>query len=116
MKKLIMLILALSTGYIASAQHKGKTQYMTILLNENNYKMNMIITRTDSAQVQKHVDLTLKHVKARDYDAAHENLVLQLLKVYLDQGWKLVSTATSSVTITGASAPPMEKFYLSRNQ
>ena len=67
---------------------------------------NMIITRDDTAQVQKHIELNL-HVKIKDRVAAHENQMMQLLKPYYDSGWKLAST---SVEVISTSASPIEVF------
>jgi hypothetical protein len=116
MKKLLILILALTAGYNAIAQQKPKTNYMIIHIEDDNSKVNMIVTRTDSATVQKHLDLSLKHVKAKDRTAAHDSVMLSMLKTYFDQGWKLVSTSVQTAVGRGSSFPFEYMYYLSKEQ
>lgn len=113
MKKILILGLLLSAGTGAFAQQKHKTDYMIISVDDNNEKMNMVVTRTDSAQLQQHLDLSMKHVKLKDYTAAHDNIMLTMLKKYFDKGWKLISS--SGVTPV-SNGPANFKYYLSREK
>ena len=116
MKKILILGLLISAGLSAFAQQKPKTNYMVITIDDNNEKMNMVVTRTDSAQLQQHIDLSMKHVKLRDYTAAHDSIMLSTLKTYFDKGWKLVSASKQSDVSRGNSAPALYEYYLSKEQ
>jgi hypothetical protein len=116
MKKILILCLLLSAGFSAFAQQKPKTDYMLITIDDDNEKMNMVITRTDSAQLQQHLDLSMKHVKLKDYTAVHDSIMLFTLKTYFDKGWKLVSTSKQADVNRGSSAPALYEYYLSKEQ
>lgn len=86
---------------------------MIITINSDDYKLNMIATRTDSAQVQQHLELHSPNIKAKDQFAAGENLILLKLKTYFDKGWKLVST---SVEKTSHSENSIYRYFLSKGE
>jgi len=101
MKKLIVMMLFISAWALhAAAQQKSKTEYMCITITEYDGLMignpgdNMIITRTDSAQLTKRLDFRL-HTNYKVRLAAHEALLFNALTPYFNSGWKLVSTTTS---------------------
>jgi hypothetical protein len=113
MKKILILGLLLSAGINTFAQQKHKTDYMIITVDDNGTKMNMVVTRTDSAQLQQHLDLSLKHVKARDYTATYDSIMLSMLNRYFNRGWKLVSTSEETA---GGTFPSAYKYYLSKEK
>lgn len=119
MKKIIILCLALITGHSAVAQQK-KIDYMSITIYEFHGvqigKMhNMIVTRTDSAQLQADIDLK-PHGKARDYLANHEDTIMTALKRYFNKGWKLVSASVEVSNFEGNEFDKTYRYYLSREQ
>lgn len=106
MKKLIIIFLALAACCTATAQQKNKTRHMTVTIVDEHVAFrigrginNMFITRDDTAQVQKLVDLNL-HVKLRDEPAAYERMLMKLLKPYYEDNWKLVTSAVEFVPNT----------------
>ncbi|HVV55723.1 MAG TPA: hypothetical protein VHC47_10380 [Mucilaginibacter sp.] len=117
MKKIIILALALIAGHSSFAQQK--TSHMTITLYNAHVTFsvghkpdNMIITRDDTAQVQRLVDL-VPHVKLRDQPAAYEKIVMQLLKPYYDDGWKLVASNAEFIESTNTE---IFRYYFTREQ
>jgi len=115
MKKTFILSLLLSASLSAFAQQNPKTDYMLITIDDNNAeKLNMVVTRTDSAQLKKRLDLSMKHVKFRDYTAVHDSIMMSTLKTYFDKGWKLVSASKQASAVSGSSAPAVYEYYLSR--
>ena len=76
---------------------------------------NMIITRDDSLQEQKIVDLNL-HFKLKERFAYHEQLLMNALKPYFDKGWKLVSTSVETSTSNGDSDEKYYRYYLNKEQ
>jgi hypothetical protein len=120
MKKILILILALTAGYSAFAQQKGKTKNMTITIYEfHGIKIgsmpNMIITRDDTLQEQKNIDLHF-HVKPKEQLAAHENALMQALKPYYDSGWKLVSSSVEVTTFQGSDYDKTYRYYLAKDR
>lgn len=116
MKKILILGLLLSAGTAAFAQQKHKTDYMIITVDDNSEKMNMVVTRTDSAQVQLHLDLSMKHVKVKNYSASYDSIMLTMLKKYFDMGWKLVSSSVQTPVSQGSWSPSTYKYYLSKEK
>jgi len=120
MKKIFILCLALIAGLGAFAQQRNKADYMSITIYEFHGlhigKMhNMIITRTDSAQLQ--TDINLKpHGKPRDYLANHEDTIMTTLKPYFNKGWKLLSTSVEASNFQGSDFDKTYRYYLSREQ
>ncbi|MBS1524246.1 MAG: hypothetical protein JST19_01275 [Bacteroidetes bacterium] len=119
MKKILILILALAAGYNGFAQQTPKAKHMTIMLFNDHAAFtvgkkinNMIITRDDTAQVQKLVDLN-PHVKLREEPAAYETLLMNLLKPYYDDGWKLV---TSSVEFVQNTNTEVFRYYFVKEE
>ena len=115
----LILIIILNTALHLSAQQR-KTSNMSITIYEfNGIKIgkfpNMIITRDDSLQEQKNLDLNL-HVKAKEQLAAHEQALMQALKPYYDNGWKLVSATVQVSTFQGGDFDKTYRYYLSRDQ
>jgi hypothetical protein len=120
MKKLLILVLALTISYSVFAQQKGKTNYMSISIYEfHGIKIghipNMVITRTDSAQEQKDIDLT-PHAKVKERFAEHESMLMNALKPYFDNGWKLVSTSVEVSSFQGSDFDRTYHYYLSKDQ
>jgi hypothetical protein len=117
MKNILILGLLLSVGCSAFAQQKTKTNYMLVTIDDNNgEKVNMVVTRTDSAQLKQHLDLSMKHVRLRDYTAVHDSIIMAMLKTYFGKGWKLVSTSQQADVSRGSSAPALYEYYLSKEQ
>jgi hypothetical protein len=115
MKKILLILILSIAGYHASAQQKSRTKYMIITITSANLKLNMIVTREDSTQIQRHLELNPK-VKAKDELAAHEKLILQTLKPYFDNGWKLLSTSTEMDVNFGQSTGDLTRFFLSKEE
>lgn len=117
MKKILILALLSSAAFGAFAQQKTKTDYMLITIDDDNgEELNMVVTRTDSVQLKQHLDLSMKHVKLRNYTAVHDSIMLSTLKKYFDKGWKLVSTSQQADVSRGSSAPALYEYYLSKEQ
>ena len=125
MKKLIFIsILLLFSIFHAHAQQKAPTKYMIITiypLDNFNRKLNMIVTREDTTQLQKRLTID-PHIKQKDFVAAYENLMLQTLKTYFDNGWKLVSSNVQTENIDGSGiisgvvTNHLTRFYLSKDE
>ena len=120
MRKLLILFLALFAGQSLMAQQKSKTDYMSITIYEYHgleigHVHNMVITRTDTAQVQKDIDLKL-HGKAREYLLHHEDTLMSALKPYFKAGWKLVSTSVESGDFSGNSNSVTYRYYFTREE
>ena len=121
MKKVIFfLFLSTFLSFTAYAQQKPKTNYMVITISEINGVPvgkplpNMIVTRTDSVQEFKYINLSPK-VKSTDVLSTHENLILQALKPYFDKGWKLISTSIEIPIVQGTYYVENYRYYLSRD-
>jgi len=116
MKKLLILILVLSASYSVFAQQKSKTNYMSISISQQAARIsNMIVTRTDSAQ--KIIDLKVRlPLGSTSYYAGQDSALLQLLKPYYDQGWKLVSFAIDHSIMNGNDYGQTFKYYLSKDE
>jgi hypothetical protein len=121
MKKVIFFLLfASGFSYHATAQQKPKTNYMVITISELNGVPvgkplpNMIVTRTDSVQELKYLNLSPK-VKPTDVLPAHENIILQALKPYFDKGWKLISTSIEIPIVQGTYYVENYRYYLSKD-
>lgn len=120
MRKFLILCLVIVAGYSASAQQKTKTNYMSITIYEFHgiqigHVSNMIVTRTDSAQLQKDIDLKPRG-KARDHLANHEDTIMAALKPYFNNGWKLVSTSVEVSDLQGSDFDKTYRYYLSKDQ
>lgn len=99
MKKILIICLLSIAGYSAFAQQKPRVKHMTITIIDDHAGIiigkkpnNLFITRDDTAQVQKRIDMNT-HAKAKDAPAAYEQLLMQMLKPYYADNWKLVSTS-----------------------
>jgi hypothetical protein len=75
----------------------------------------MIITRTDSAQLQKDIDLKM-HGKPKDYLAEHDQIMMSALQPYFTDGWKLVSTSVEVSNLQGSEFDKTYRYYLSRDR
>ena len=120
MKKILILSLAMMAGYGALAQQKAKNDYMSVTIYEFHGIQigkihNMIVTRTDSAQLQKDIDLKPRG-KAREYLANHEDAIMTALKLYFNSGWKLVSTSVEVSNFQGSDFDKTYRYYLSKEQ
>ena len=120
MKKILILSLAMMAFSSAIAQQKTKTDYMSVTIYEfHGIKIgkmhNMIVTRTDSSQLQKDIDLK-PHGKLRDYLASHEDTIMTALKPYFNNGWKLVSTSVEVSDFQGSDFDKTYRYYLSHEQ
>lgn len=107
MKRLtIFLLLLLSSGFYVFAQQKAKTKLMVITISEFNGSIvgqplpNMIISRTDSVQELRYINFGLI-AKSKNLLAAHENLIMEVLKPYLNNGWRLVGTSIEAPVSQG---------------
>jgi hypothetical protein len=93
-KYLLLLCLAVAASYTASAQQKGKTGYMSITIYQYNNRIdNMIVTSTDSAQVNHSLKIKVGSGATGKGLAQQDNALMTLIKPYLDGGWKLFSFA-----------------------
>ncbi len=81
---------------------------MIITIEDADYKVNMVVTRTDSAQVQKHIQLHPNNMKI----TTSENALLQTLKPYFDDDWKLVSNMAERNPTTHIA---LYRFFLSKD-
>ncbi len=120
MKNILVLSLFMFVGYSAFAQQEVKTSYMSITIYEFHgielgQMHNMIVTRTDSAQLQKDIDLKM-HGKAKDYLAEHEQNIMSALQPYFAAGWKLISTSVETSILQGGNFDKTYRYYLSREQ
>ena len=123
MKKIVFIsMLTLFSICQAYAQEKAPAKYMIITIyptDSFNRKLNMIVTREDTAQLQTKLVVD-PHVKLKDFVAAYESLMLKTLKPYFDNGWKLVSSnvQTENISgtgiISGANTDHITRFYLSK--
>ena len=120
MRKLLILFLVLFAGQSLMAQQKSKTNYMSITIYDYHglqigHAHNMIIIRTDTAQVQKDIDLKL-HGKLKDYLANHEDTLLSALKPYFNAGWKLVTHSVEVSVFQGSTDGATYRYYFTREQ
>lgn len=113
MKKLIFLF-AFGAGFHSYAQQNLKSKHMTITVIDDHVAFrigrqenNVLITRDDTAQVQKLIDLD-PHVKAREEPAAFESLMMKLLKPYYDDNWKLI---TATIEFVPSSNTELFRYY-----
>ncbi len=118
MRKLLILFLALIAGQSLMAQQKSKTDYMSITIYEYHgleigHVHNMVITRTDTAQERKDIDLK-SHGKLKDYLANHEDTLLSALKPYFNAGWKLVSHSVEVSVFQGSTDGATYRYYFTR--
>ena len=79
----------------------------------------IIVTRTDSAQLQKDVDRSaLRKAKSEDQLAAHEALLQSIIQPYIDRGWQLVTTSVegsvTSLLGTESDLDHVYRYYLSK--
>jgi len=113
MKKIIILCLAIAAGYCASAQQKEKTNYMGITIMEANGRLsNIIVTRTDSAQEIRDLNVRLPMAATASHFAKEGDALMTLLKPYYNNGWKLVTFAENYDNSTFTTT---FKYYLSKD-
>lgn len=99
-------MLILSSGFYVLAQSKAKSKLMVITISEytgsivGQAQPNMIISRTDTVQEVRYINFSLI-AKAKNQLAAHESLIMEVLKPYLNSGWKLVSTSLEAPVSQG---------------
>jgi hypothetical protein len=117
MKKTILTVaLLLAFGYFAAAQQVGKTKHLMISIVEYpnsaiiGHPTNIYVTRDDTAQTRQYINLKL-HVKAKDYVAAHEAQIMELLKPYYNSGWKLATTSVEVISSTGGATETTRYFF-----
>lgn len=115
MKSLLTLVFFFSITIEALAQSPAQTRHMKITIVDQHVafsvgkKMNnFFVTRDDSVQVQNLVDLN-PHSKAKEEPAAYEQMLMNLLKPYYDQQWKLV---TSNVEFIPTTNTEVFRYYL----
>ena len=117
MKKLIILVLALASGYSALAQQKGKTDHMSISIYEQGGRISyMVITRTDSAQVKKDLKIKLHVSSTKTLLADQDAALMQLLKPYYNNGWKLITFGIDNSVFNGNDYSETFKYYLSKDE
>jgi hypothetical protein len=103
MKKTLILMLMIIIGYSASAQQKDKTNYMTIsILQQGAYFLNMIVTRTDSAQVVQTLKIKVPITSVAKFQAEIDGTLLTLVRPYYNTGWKLVNSTVDNSTMNGS--------------
>jgi len=113
MKKIIILCLAIAAGYGASAQQKEKTNYMGITIMEANGRLsNIIVTRTDSAQEIRDLNVRLPMAATASHFAKEGDALMTLLEPYFNNGWKLVTFAENYDNSTFTTT---FKYYLSKD-
>lgn len=117
MKLLLALAFLFSITIETLAQSPAPTKHMTITIINQHVSFsigkqldNFFITRDDTVQVQKLVDLN-PHVKTKDEPAAYEQILMNLLKPYYEQQWKLV---TSSVEFIPNTNTEVFRYYFVR--
>ncbi len=99
MKRIILILLFVSSMAVSSkAQTKTETKFMQITTMESVVggglgRSKMLITKEDGTQEEKDMNnlfsltgINIKNVKE------NEASILQTLKTYTDDGWKLIST------------------------
>ena len=113
MKKLIILCLAIAAGYGASAQSKAKTNYMGITIYQANGRFsNIIVTRTDSAQEVRNLNIRLPMAASVEHFAVEGDALMNFLKPYYNNGWRLVTFAQNYDNSTFVTT---FKYYLSKD-
>lgn len=111
MKKIFFLCVAIVAACAASAQQKGKTAYMSITINQTGLRLNhMVVTRTDSAQLVRDVKIKLSAGGIAKILSQTDDALMNLLKPYFNNGWKLVSVAEAA----GNSA--LYHYYLEKEE
>ena len=114
MKKLIILCLLITAGYAASAQSTAKTNYMGITIYQANGRLsNIIVTRTDSAQQTRNLNIRLPMALSVEHFAIEGDALMTLLKPYFNNGWKLVTFAENYDNTTYVTT---FKYYLSKDE
>jgi hypothetical protein len=119
-KTLIIILFLLSAVRYANAQ-TGKTKFMTITIAEINGTVsgtplpNMIISRTDSVQDQKYINFA-STTKAKNPLAAHDALMILVLKPYFDSGWKLVSATIENPITQGNTYVENYRYFFTKDQ
>ena len=120
MKKILILLLAMAASYGAFAQPKNKANYMNITIYMQRYRFtSMIVTRTDSAQEVKKLDINLFDGNiftgnAPKILAKQDSTTMQLLKPYYDKGWKLSNSSIDA--FTAADGGVAYKYYLVKEE
>jgi len=122
MKKLnIVIFLLLSSSFYVVAQQKAKEKLMVITISEFNGSIvgqalpNMIISRTDSVQDVRYINFGLI-AKAKNQLAAHESLILEVLKPYLNNGWRLVSTSLEAPVSQGNVYNENYRYFFTKDE
>ena len=117
MKKIFVLIVAMAAICHASAQQHRSTDNMTITIYEADYQpreaLELIVIRSDSAQLRKNVDKSvIRKAKKKDQLAVHEALLQSIVQPYIDQGWQLVTTSVEGAVTQGSSYDHVYRYYL----
>ncbi len=125
MKKIWILILALAVFHGAFAQQHRSKDNMTITIYEPDGQprqaFQIVVTRTDSAQLQKDVDRSaLRKAKKKDQLAVHEALLQSFIQPYIDRGWQLVATSVEG-SVAGSLGSESDvdhiyRYYLSKQK
>jgi hypothetical protein len=76
---------------------------------------NMIVTRTDSVQDQKYVNFS-SVAKSKNQLAAHESLIIAVLKPYIDAGWKLISSTVENPITQGNTYVENYRYFFTKDQ
>ena len=117
MKRLIILTLLIAAGHLASAQQKGKTNYMSISIFQQAGRLNyMIVTRTDSAQEVRGLKISLGLSGAQKALSDEDAALMQLLNPYYNQGWKLVTFAVDNSIFDGRDYSQTLRYYLKKDE
>jgi hypothetical protein len=115
MKKIVLLCLALTAGYAASAQQKGKTAYMSVTIYRSGARLSdMIITRSDSAQERRDIKVKLPAFAAgATAVAVIDDNLMKLMTPWFNSGWKLL---TFSDLADKDAFTDTYRFYLSKEE
>jgi hypothetical protein len=117
MKKISTLLLLMSIALSSVAQQKSAAKHMVITIQDDGAVItigktpNMFITRDDTAQVKKYVNL--KHYGSESKEiASREEQLMQLMEPYYQDGWKLVSTSAEAIYSTTVPSEVFRYYFI----
>jgi hypothetical protein len=106
--------MATSTVFIVSAQQKKRVHNLLISIYDEDFGLSkthvkVIITKDDGSQEERDFKIRAESYQSRNIKEKEDSL-MQTLKPYFDDGWKLVSTA--SITIPNSGNNILNRFFL----
>jgi hypothetical protein len=123
MKKLLALVIIISSFSLDSFSQQKQAMYMQITTIESVVgggvgRSKMVITNADGTQEERDLEnlfsltgINFKNIKS------NENDILNTLKNYIGKGWKLVSTVPLTLSPNqGGSGIFMTRYLLSREE